>query len=130
MKAALGSPYSEGRSNNFVFAINLKSDLPQNLPLNLPIKPYFDLGYYKDSRPISINDPNFEESKQLWYQFGFSLEFLEGAIGLHMPAANSKHLKDLLNQSGQDSFFKRISFTLDLFKWNPWRIAEEIDSFF
>ncbi|MEZ4933530.1 MAG: M1 family metallopeptidase [Saprospiraceae bacterium] len=126
MKAALGSPYSEGRSNNFIFAVNLKSDLPQNLPLNLPIKPYFDLGYYKDSRPISANDPDFKKSKQLWYQFGFTLEMLDGAVGVHFPAVNSKHLKDLLNQSGQDNFFKRISFTLDLYKWNPWKIAENI----
>ena len=126
MKAALGSAYSEGRTNSFIFAINLKSDLPQNLPLKLPIKPYFDLGYYKDNRPISTNDPDFDKSKQLWYQFGFTLEALDGAIAIHFPAANSKHLKDLLNQSGQDTFFKRISFTMDLYKWNPWRIAENI----
>ncbi len=126
MKAALGRPYSEGRSNNFIFAVNLKSDLPQDLPLNLPVKPYFDLGYYKDSRPISTNDPDFDTSRQLWYQFGFTLEILDGAVGIHFPAANSKHLKDLLNQSGQDNFFKRISFTLDLYKWNPWRISENI----
>ena len=104
----------------------MKSDLPQNLPLNLPIKPYFDLGYYKDNRPISSNDPDFDKSKQLWYQLGFSLEVLDGAIAVHFPAANSKHLKDLLNQSGQDNFFKRISFTIDLYKWNPWRVAENI----
>ncbi len=120
MKAALGSSNKQGRSNNYVFAINLKSDLPQNLPLNLPIKPYFDLGYYRDARTLTAND---DKSRQLWYQLGFTLEALDGAIGIHFPAVSSKHLKDLLNADGQDNFFKRISFTIDLYKWNPWKIA-------
>ena len=124
MKAALGSAYSEGRSNSFIFAINLKSDLPQNLPLNLPIQPYFDLGYYKDTRQVTSGS---SESKELWYQFGFTVEALQGAVGIHFPVANSKHLKDLLNQSGQDHFFNRISFTLDLYKLNPWEIVDNIE---
>ncbi len=126
MKVALGSPHSEGRSNSFIFAINLKSDLPQDLPGKLPLKPYFDLGYYKDNRPISTNDPNFDKSKQLWFQGGFTLELLDGGFGVHFPAVNSEHVKDLLNQSGQDTFFKRISFTLDLFKLNPWDLVNDV----
>lgn len=127
MKVPLGSPYSEGRSNSFLFAINLKADLPQDLPLNLPLKPYFDFGYYNDARPISSE---LEFADQVWWQGGVALEFGKGFLGIYLPIVNSKTLKGtdklpgLYDTSGRDKFWERISFSLDLNRLNPWKMAD------
>ncbi len=129
LKVPLGSPYSQGRSNNFIFAINLKADLPQDLPLKLPLKPYFDFGYYDDTRPISSN---LEFADQVWWQGGLALEFGKGVFGIYVPIVNSTTLRGtddlpgLYDQSGRDKWFERIAFTLDLNKLNPWKLVDGI----
>ncbi|MBI5916362.1 MAG: M1 family metallopeptidase [Bacteroidetes bacterium] len=129
LKVPLGSPYSEGRSNNFIFAINLKADLPQDLPLKLPLRPYFDFGYYDDARPIS---DGLSFSDQVWWQGGFALELGKGIFGVYFPVVNSKTLRGsgdlpgLYDTSGRDTFWERVTFTLDLGRLNPWKLAEGI----
>ena len=127
MKVPFGSPFSEGRSNDFIFAVNLKADLPQDLPLKLPLKPYFDIGYYNDARPIS-SDLTFGD--QLWLQGGFALEFGKGIVGIYLPVLHSKNLRGeagLLDASGRDNFWKRISFSINMHALNPWKFADKIE---
>jgi hypothetical protein len=127
MKIPLGSAFSEGRSNDFIFAINLEADLPQDLPLNLPMKPYFDIGYYNDTRPIS-SDLTFND--QVWWQGGVMLEFGRGIANVYFPVVHSKNLggeAGLLDSSGKNNFGKRISFSINLNALNPWRLAEYAD---
>lgn len=126
MKIPLGSASQNiaGRSNSFMFTVNIVSDLPQDLPGNIPLRPYFDLGYYQDKRPIASD---LETSDRIWWQGGVTLELLRGIVGIHMPVVNSSRVKDLYNQSGRDNFFKQMAFRLDLFKLNAWDIAEGIE---
>ena len=126
MKVALGSPFSEGRSNDFIIAVNLFSDLPRDLPGKLPLRPYFDLGYYSDQRPIS-SKLTFED--QLWWQGGFTLGVAKNLVAIHLPVVNSTNVKDLYNGSGRDTFWKRITFQFDLARMNPWRMVENLTSF-
>lgn len=123
MKVALGSTFSEGRSNDFIVAINLWSDLPQDLPGKLPIRPYFDIGYYSDKRPISAG-LNFAD--QLWWQGGFSLGNRQGTLALYFPVVSSRNVNDLYDGSGRNTFWKRIVFTLDLRVLNPWHLVENL----
>ena len=125
MKVALGSPFSEGRSNDFILAVNLSSDLPEDLPGGIPLRPYFDMGYYSDQRPISSN-LTFED--QLWWQGGFTLGVANNLVAIHFPVVNSTNVKELYNGSGRDSFWKRISFSFDLTRMNPWRMVEHLTS--
>ncbi|HFA48723.1 MAG TPA: hypothetical protein ENJ95_06880 [Bacteroidetes bacterium] len=46
----------------------------------------------------------------------------------HFPAVNSSKVKDLYNQSGRSSYFKRISFNLDIYKLYPWKMVD-VDRF-
>ncbi len=124
MKIPLGSPYSEGRSNSFLFAVNLKADLPQDLPGKLPLRPYFDLGYYADQRPIS-SDLSF--SDQVWWQGGIAVEVAKGMLGVYVPVVNSKNVKDLYNQSGRSGFFERIAFSIKLTGLSPWKLTDELE---
>ena len=123
MKVALGSDFSEGRSNDFIIAINLSSDLPQDLPGKLPLRPYFDLGYYSDQRIIS-SDLTFED--QLWWQGGFTLGIAKNLVAIHFPVVNSTNVKDLYKGSGRGSFWKRISFQFDLTRMSPWKMVENL----
>lgn len=124
MKIPLGSPYSEGRSNSMIIAVNLKADLPQDLPGKLPLKPYFDLGYYDDRRPISSG---LSFSDQVWWQGGVAVELVEGMIGIYVPVLNSKNVKALYNQSGREGFFERIAFTINFNRLNPWDMLDRME---
>ena len=121
-KTALGSPYAQaiGKSNNYIVSVNLKADLPASLPLNLPIKPYFDLGYFK--RP-ALDGANIGFEDQLMWQGGFALEFLDGALGIYFPIVQSKNLNDLYKGRTNKSYLGRISFLIDLNRLSPysWR---------
>lgn len=49
----------------------------QDLPSKLPLKPYFDFGYYDDAKPINNN---LEFADQVWWQGGLALEFGKGVF--------------------------------------------------
>ncbi|HFA48759.1 MAG TPA: M1 family peptidase [Bacteroidetes bacterium] len=127
LKVPLGNSFGgvAGRSNSFLFAVNIIADLPQDLPGKLPLRPYFDLGYYGDKRPIASD---LQTSDRIWWQGGVTLDLFKGAFAIHFPAVNSSKVKDLYNQSGRSSFFKRISFNLDIYKLNPWKMVN-VDTF-
>lgn len=125
MKVALGSPFSEGRSNDFIIALNLSADLPKDLPGKLPLRPYFDLGYYSDQRPIS-SKLTFED--QLWWQGGFTLGIADNLVAIHFPVINSGNVNDLYKGSGRDTFWKRITFQFDLTRMSPWKMVENLTS--
>ncbi|MCC6725943.1 MAG: M1 family metallopeptidase [Saprospiraceae bacterium] len=129
MKVPVGGPYNEGRSNNFLLAANFKADLPKDLPLKLPLKPYFDIGYFDDSRPFQRD---LSLSDQIWWQGGFALEFGKGVFGIYIPLVNSTTLRGtddlpgLYDQSGRDKWYERIAFTFDLNRLNPWNLMDKI----
>ncbi len=130
MKVALGegATDADGRSNDFIFAINLKADLPQDLPGKLPLKPYFDLGYFHDATPIGR-----ENSDQIWWQGGFALEFGGGFFQVNFPVVNSKSLRGtdeqagLYDLTGRDKYWERITFSLDLARLNPWNLMDGVE---
>mgnify|MGYP003869365079 CR=1 FL=1 len=131
MKTAVGSSLSQiqGGSNRMMVAFNIDADFPKDLPFNLPLRPYADLVYSKDARP------SFEGSfaDQIWASAGISLEFFDGAFGIHFPILNSNNITEIYNNSGRGiergKFFRdypsRITFNIDLKRFNPWNIAEE-----
>jgi len=106
-RTALPNSSSFGKTNDLMVTMNIKADLPIKLPLNLPIKPYIDLGYYTATAPSAAN------SSEFFYNAGVALDFFDGTLGIYLPLVGSK---DLMNQ--QPNFGSRISFNLDLNKLN------------
>ena len=99
-KNAFGAPFANvvGNSNNFLFSLNLEADLPQRLPFGLPLKPWFDIGYYDDASPLGEGRPLNE---QLLWSGGLMLSFGKGIFEVYFPLANSKYLKNrYCEQSG------------------------------
>ena len=111
-----------GKSNNFIFAINIKGDLPKRLPFGIPLKPYFDLGYYDNSGPLGSED---SFSDQLVYSGGLMLDFADGVFGVYFPLLNSNNVNELLEQKG--GYSNRISFNIDFNRLNPTQIRERIE---
>ena len=62
------------------------------LPLGIPLKPYFDIGYFDDATLIGEGRPR---SEQLLWSGGLMLEFFKGGLELYFPLFNSKTLKNL-----------------------------------
>ncbi|MFN7119649.1 MAG: M1 family aminopeptidase, partial [Saprospiraceae bacterium] len=122
MKNVIGGGFNLGRSNNYIIALNLKSDLPIRLPLNLPLKPYFDLGYFDNAQPTGTND-TFKD--QLLWSGGIMLEVIDKAFAIYFPLVNSKNIQDRYIERG--NYWQRVSFTLDFKLLNPLRWAERID---
>ena len=122
-KNPFGGTQALGQSNNFIFSMNIKSDLPFKLPLNIPLKPYFDIGYFDDARPIS-SEATFND--QLMYSGGFMLDFMDGVFGIYFPLINSANINDIYKGRDNNSYWTRISFNLDLNRANPWRVVDRL----
>ena len=121
-KNAFGSAYSLGQSNNFIVALNLKSDLPIKLPRFLPLKPYFDIGYFDNAQPTGSDD-TFKD--QLLWSGGLMLDYGNGAFGIYFPLFNSENITSIYKQRSS-SYTSRISFSFDLHKLNPYTIINNV----
>jgi hypothetical protein len=120
-KAAFGAPFSGtlGNSNDYIFALNLKADLPQRLPWGIPLKPWFDIGYFHDATPIGQNRPL---SEQLWWSGGLMLEAFKGGLEIYFPLVNCKQLKDLYCERSGGSNPSALFCGGNYFKWISWSI--------
>ncbi|MDX1667745.1 MAG: hypothetical protein R3350_10960, partial [Saprospiraceae bacterium] len=73
-----------GRSNNFLLALNLSADLP----IGLPIRPYFDLGYFDSTRQTA------DFGDQLVWSGGIDIRLFNGLINVYAPLLSSRNIRD------------------------------------
>lgn len=119
-KNAFGSPFaSYSNSNNYILALNLTADLPNKLPFNLPLKPWFDIGYFDDATPTGVDRPLNE---QLLWSFGAKLSLLKGGLNFYFPLANSKALKDRYCERSSGSNPNALFCGGNYFTWISWSI--------
>lgn len=114
----LNSTY--GTSNAYVFALNVKADLPIRLPLNLPLKPYFDIGYFKNTAPAVDPGPGDE----ILYNLGVAIEFGDGLVGVYLPLISNEKLSNELKSRG--NFLKQIGFTVNINRANPFDLIRGV----
>ncbi|MBL7815774.1 MAG: M1 family metallopeptidase [Saprospiraceae bacterium] len=121
MKFALpaGNPTEVGFSNSFVASLNLSLDLPVNLPSFLKLKPYFDLGYFDDTRPTSLRS-----ATKTLMSGGIQWSLLGDAVSIYVPVYFSgKPLEEDPNSfkalMSKRTFLERITFSLNLKELNP-----------
>ena len=113
-KTPLGSSNSYGMSNHFAAAINISTDTPFRIPRWIPLRWYFDFGTF------STYDRNKDKFKNnLLYNGGISLN-VKDFIAVHIPLFYSTDLGNLY-KGQHESFFSRISFSLDLHKFDFWK---------
>lgn len=124
-KGAFGAPFAGtiGISNNFIVSLNLKADLPQRLPLGLPVKPWFDIGWFDDATLLGENRPKEE---QLLWSGGFMLEFFNGGLEIYFPVIHSKSLKNKYDEVFGGNYWKWISWSMQLGKLEPTEILDSM----
>ncbi|MCB9316991.1 MAG: M1 family metallopeptidase [Lewinellaceae bacterium] len=126
-KNAFGTPTPYdgvlGNSNSYILSLNLKADLPFRLPLGLPLKPYFDIGYFDDATPLGA-DRSF--SDQLLWSGGLMLEFFKGGLEVYFPLVNAKRIQDAYTEQTGNNYFKRISWSIRLGKITPITVAQRL----
>ncbi len=115
---------ADGRSNSFIFAINLKSDIPIKLPFSIPlikVKPYADLGYFQNTAPsVTVNSI----SDQIFANAGLMIDIWDGAAGIYFPLVSSNNLDLLLKQRG--NFWNRIGFSINLNRLHPRELTKSV----
>ena len=121
-KNVIGRGFSLGRSNNFIIAANLKADLPKDMVSWLPLKPYFDIGYFDNAMPTGTED-TFKD--QMLWSGGLMLGAFNDAIAIYFPLANSKNIQDRYVERG--GYWKRVAFSVDLRRLNPWRMVDRLE---
>lgn len=108
----LATPYYVnplGRTDNWLAAINLKTDLPFG---RVPLRLYLDIATFDDAKTRNPSGNKF------LYQGGLELELFK-AISIQLPLVLSSDYTDYLKSvHGDKAFSKRITFTLHFEKLN------------
>jgi hypothetical protein len=120
-KTAFGAPFIKtiGNSYDYIAAVNLKADLPQRLPWGIPLKPYFDIGYFK------LAGTGHTMDEQLMWSGGFMLEFFKGGLEVYLPVVNCKAISNLYHETGGGNYLKWISWSIRLGSLDPAEILEK-----
>lgn len=111
-----------GYSNNFVAALNFKAQFPFKLPLD--IKPYFDIGFFSDTRP------NGERTNSQWLMSGGLSWEVNEYFGIYVPlyfSGNSEDpnsFKSIMTRRG--GFLSRVTFNLNLRKLDLLHIIKSL----
>lgn len=100
----------QGRSENWVASMNLRTTLPrQIIPKWLPVKLFLDVGTYAEAWSDTPPTSHF------LYAGGFELDFFHDVVRIYAPLVFSSDFSNQLRTvPDQDSFWKKISFSIDL----------------
>jgi hypothetical protein len=106
----------QGRSDNWVAAVNLKSTLPpQVIPNWLPLRLFLDVGTY--AQAWSDNSP----TSHFLYVGGLELDLFHNVLCIYAPLVYSGDFSSQLKTvPGQNGFFQKVSFNID-FQQIPFR---------
>ena len=98
-----------GRSDNWLVALNLKTDLPLK---RLPIRLYMDVASFADAAKLNPS------GSKILYNGGVEIHFLD-ILNIYLPLVMSKDFKEYQQSiSGNDSILDGITFSLSLHKIN------------
>jgi Peptidase family M1 domain len=103
-----------GISDDYMFAINLKSDVPfaliKNARIKLPIKPYLDVIAYQNQ--ALTNSTNLQTS----FNAGAQLSLLKDRITINIPLVMSKDYSDYFKSTfaKKDVWKNQITFSINI----------------
>lgn len=98
--------YLQGRSANWVSALNFSSTLPAKLfPIPIPIRVFFDVGTYAEAWKTNAQTSRF------LYTGGIQLSLFRNLLNIYAPLIYSSDFRDIIKTEG---FGKRITFSIDI----------------
>ncbi len=125
-KTAIEPVLDDGSSNTFIFALNIKSDIPIKLPFRtkyLKLKPFLDLGYYKNTAPSVTIESIADE---IFVSGGIMLDIWDGAGGIYLPLFGTDNIENKVKSFAGNEFYKRITFSFNLSRIRPEKVAKEM----
>jgi hypothetical protein len=92
------------------------------LPVNIPLKVFFDIGTYADAWKKDAEGDHF------LFDGGFQLSLLKNTVNIYVPLIYSSIYKNYIQSTleKKDRFWKRISFSIDIANFN----LRTIDKYF
>jgi Peptidase family M1 domain len=97
-----------GQSWNWVWTVNLTSDLPGKIPF----EPYLNIGTYGDAFKQ-------ESTQNILYEGGIKLPIIKNVFEISFPVFYSKNIKDNVGLM-YDNYLQKIRFTLRFDLLNPY----------
>ena len=109
----------QGRSDNWVTSLNFNTSLPEKIfPVKLPLKIFFDIGTYAEAWEKDANTSRF------LYVGGLQLSLFKNLLNIYAPLVYSSEFRDNLKTVPEENkFFKRLSFSFDLHRFDLRRIV-------
>jgi Peptidase family M1 domain len=115
--------YLQGRSENWVAAVNFTSSLPTSIfPANFPFKIFCDIGTYSEA--WGNNPP----TSRFLYTAGLQLSLLKNVLNIYMPLLYSSDFKDEIKSSyPKNHLLKTITFSIDIQNFALRKINKNLD---
>lgn len=109
----------QGRSDDWVSSINLNSTLPSKMfPFRLPISLFLDIGTYAGAWKKDATTSRF------LYVGGIQLSLFKKLLNIYAPLVYSSEFRDNLKTVPEENtFFKRLSFSIDLHRFDLRKIV-------
>ncbi|HEY8896286.1 MAG TPA: hypothetical protein VIM79_15780, partial [Niastella sp.] len=110
----------QGRSDDWIASVNLNSTLPKGLfPVQLPLRIFFDAGTYADAWKKDAATSRF------LYVAGVQLTLFKNLLNVYAPILYSKEFRDNLKTvPDENTFFKKVSFSIDIHRFNLRKVTE------
>lgn len=115
-------PGQTGLANQYMVTMNLMADLPFKLPLRLPVKPYFDLGYFQVGGP----EPDRQPAEPIVWSGGLALSFFKGGLEFYFPLLSSDTLQEAYESSSGAKYPKMITWSLKMNFQEPVKLLEKL----
>ena len=125
-KTAIEPIIGAGASNTFIFAMNLKSDIPLKLPFRtkfFKLKPFLDIGYHHITN-VTVTNPSFADG--LMVSGGFMIDIWDGAAGIYLPLFGTDTIENKVKSFVGKEFYRRITFSFNLSRMKLSRMVEEL----
>ena len=115
--------YLQGRSENWVAAVNFTSSVPTSIfPEKFPFKIFCDIGTYSEA--WGNNPP----TSRFLYTAGLQLSLLKNVLNIYMPLLYSSDFKDEIKSSyPKNHLLKTITFSIDIQNFALRKIDKNLD---
>jgi len=102
--------FLQGRSENWVSALNFNTTLPNHLfPVQLPVKIFFDVGTFAEAWKTNALTSRF------LYVGGLQVSLFKDILNIYVPIIYSSDFRDQLKTiPEQNTFWKKITFSIDV----------------
>ena len=125
-KTAIEPIIGAGASNAFIFAMNLKSDIPIKLPFRtkfFKLKPFLDIGYHHIT-DVTVTNPSFADG--LMISGGIMIDVWDELIGIYLPLFGTDTIENKVKSFAGKEFYRRITFSFNLSRMKPSRVVDEL----